>query len=118
MLIVALNPCPCGFWGSSRCECMPHLVEKYRRKISVPVADRIDMWVSVGEMPPESLSTQTKRGSGETKRAREAVAAARARQRARFAGLPDASTNSDMGPKEIESLAELTEKAEEMRQGG
>ena len=117
MLIAALNPCPCGFWGSARCRCMPHLVEKYRRKISGPVADRIDMWVSVGEMAPETLSTQTKRGSGETKRAREAVAAARERQRARFAEVPDASTNSDMGPKEIESLAALSAKAEDTLQG-
>ena len=117
MLIAALNPCPCGFWGSPRCRCMPHLVEKYRRKISGPVADRIDMWVSVGEMPMETLSTQKKRGSGETERAREAVAAARARQRARFEGLSDTSTNADMGPKEIESLAALTPKAEETLQG-
>jgi len=117
MLIAALNPCPCGFWGTQRCSCMPHLVEKYRRKISGPVADRIDMWVSVGEMAPETLSTQTKRSSGETKRARETVAAARARQRARFKGVKDTSTNADMGPKEIESLAELTPKAEETLQG-
>ncbi len=116
MLIAALNPCPCGFWGSQRCRCMPHLVEKYRRKISGPVADRIDMWVSVGEMAPETLSTQTKRGSGETKRAREAVAGARARQRTRFDGRKDTSTNADMGPKEIESLAALSPKAEEALQ--
>lgn len=113
MLIAALNPCPCGFWGTQRCRCMPHLVEKYRRKISGPVADRIDMWVSVGEMPPETLSTQTKRGSGETERARECVAKARARQRERFKNAKNISTNADMGPKEIESLAELTPKAEE-----
>ena len=53
MLIAALNPCPCGFWGSARCKCMPHTIEKYRRKISGPVADRIDVWVHVGEMPPD-----------------------------------------------------------------
>ncbi|OGG51521.1 hypothetical protein A3C18_02930 [Candidatus Kaiserbacteria bacterium RIFCSPHIGHO2_02_FULL_54_11b] len=117
MLIAALNPCPCGFWGTQRCRCMPHLVEKYRRKISGPVADRIDMWVSVGEMSPETLSTQKKVGSGETKRARETVAAARERQRARFKGVHNTSTNADMGPKEIESLAGLTPKAEETLQG-
>ena len=70
------------------------------------------MWVSVGEMPPESLSTQIKRGSGETKRARECVAGARARQRARFKDIRGVSTNADMGPKEIESLSHLTPKAE------
>ena len=96
---------------------MPHLVEKYRRKISGPVADRIDMWVSVGEMPMETLSTQKKRGSGETVRARGMVAAARARQRTRFEGVKDTSTNADMGPKEIESLAALSAKAEDTLQG-
>jgi magnesium chelatase family protein len=117
MLIAALNPCPCGFWGTQRCRCMPHLVEKYRRKISGPVADRIDMWVSVGEMSPETLSTQRKRTSGETVRAREHVAHARARQRERFKNAKGVSTNADMGPKEIESLAELNPKAEEILQG-
>ncbi len=117
MLIAALNPCPCGFAGTPRCQCMPHIIEKYRRKISGPIADRIDMWVSVGHLPPESLSTQTKAGSGETKRARKSVAAARQKQRERFKDMPDASTNADMGPKEIEAAAEPSAKAEETLQG-
>lgn len=117
MLIAALNPCPCGMWGTRACRCMPHTVEKYRRKISGPVADRIDMWVSVGEMPPETLSTQRKRSAGETERARESVSRARARQRERFKHIKNVSTNADMGPKEIESLAELTPKAESALQG-
>lgn len=112
MLIAALNPCPCGFWGTTRCRCMPHLVEKYRRKISGPVADRIDMWVSVGEISPETLSTQKKSKAGETARARAHVAQARARQRQRFAHAKNIATNADMGPKEIESLAQLSQKAE------
>ncbi len=112
MLIAALNPCPCGFWGTQRCRCMPHLVEKYRRKISGPVADRIDMWVSVGEISPETLSTQKKSVSGETARARASVAEARKRQRERFKNAKNVATNADMGPKEIESLAELTPEGE------
>ncbi len=117
MLIAALNPCPCGFWGTQRCRCMPHLVEKYRRKISGPVADRIDMWVSVGEVSLETLSTQKKSVAGETARARENVARARARQQERFRDRKNLSTNADMGPKEIESLAALTPKAEETLAG-
>ncbi|MEY4747303.1 MAG: hypothetical protein RLZZ416_352 [Candidatus Parcubacteria bacterium] len=112
MLIAALNPCPCGFWGTPRCQCMPHSIEKYRRKISGPVADRIDMWVSVGHIPFETLSTQRKTESGETKRARAQVAKARTRQRGRFQTQKGVSTNADMGPKEIESFANLSPKAE------
>jgi len=116
MLIAALNPCPCGFLGSKRCQCMPHAVEKYRRKISGPVADRIDIWVHVGEMPPESLSTRAKRAGGETKKVRELVASARAHQRKRFAGTK-ISTNAAMKPKHIDSLVALSEKAESALQG-
>ncbi len=113
MLIAALNPCPCGFAGTSQCQCMPHSIEKYRRKISGPIADRIDMWVSVGHLPIETLSTQQKAVSGETARARRSVADARKRQRERFKGARGMSTNADMGPKEIESHANLSPKAEE-----
>ncbi len=116
MLIAALNPCPCGFAHTPRCRCMPHAIEKYRRKISGPVADRIDMWVHVSEMPPESLKADAKGKGGETHAARAAVAGARERQRARFASSPGISTNADMRAKHIESLANLSRKAEETLQ--
>jgi magnesium chelatase family protein len=92
---------------------MPHAIEKYRRKISGPVADRIDMWVHVGEMPPETLSLRLPRGLDETSIVQERVARARALQETRFKGLAETSTNADMGPKEIETLAQLSTKAEE-----
>jgi magnesium chelatase family protein len=113
MLIAALNPCPCGKYGTRACTCMPHTVEKYRRKISGPVADRIDMWVHVGEMPHESLSIHAKRGVDETDVVRARIARARDMQHVRFKGLNNISTNADMGPKEIETRAHLSKKAEE-----
>lgn len=113
MLIAALNPCPCGKFGTRECRCMPHSIEKYRRKISGPVADRIDMWVQVGDMPPETLALKMKRTDDQTSIVRERIAKARLLQRKRFAGAKNISTNADMGPKEIESLAELTQQAED-----
>ena len=112
MLIAALNPCPCGFWGSERCHCMPHVVEKYRRKISGPIADRIDIWVSVGEMPPEALSIQHTRAQGETSAARERIQHARTIQGTRFKNNRTLTTNADMKAKDIESFALLSESAE------
>ena len=113
MLIAALNPCPCGFWGTSRCECMPHLVEKYRRKISGPVADRIDMWVSVGDIAPEAMAVRKKKDAGETEQLRKNILSARERQAERFKSMKNMSTNADMKAKQIESLAQLSPKAEE-----
>lgn len=112
MLIAALNPCPCGFWGTPRCECMPHLVEKYRRKISGPVADRIDMWVTVPEIPHELLSKKARRSAGETEAARKRIEKARTIQTRRFA-QGKLSTNADMRAKDIESYANLSDAAEE-----
>ncbi len=112
MLIAALNPCPCGYYGSQRCDCMPHIVEKYRRKIEGPIADRIDVWVQVGEMPPESLMRGAKKSDGETKVARDAVREARARQRERFLKSKTVRLNADMRPKDIDVYAKLTDDAE------
>ncbi|HEY4514138.1 MAG TPA: YifB family Mg chelatase-like AAA ATPase [Candidatus Paceibacterota bacterium] len=113
MLIAALNPCPCGFWGSSRCVCMPHNVEKYRRKISGPVADRIDMWVSVGDIAPEAMAIGKSHSSGETNKIRKRVEYARARQLERFKNTKNVTTNADMKANHIEALAKLSRGAEE-----
>lgn len=112
ILIAALNPCPCGFWGTQRCECMPHLVEKYRRKISGPIADRIDMWVTVPEIPHELLSKKAKRSAGETQAARERIEKARAVQKSRFK-KGELTTNADMRAKDLELYADLSDSAEE-----
>jgi magnesium chelatase family protein len=113
MLIAALNPCPCGKYGTSACTCMPNSIERYRRKISGPVADRIDMWVHVGEMPPEKLAQRAKKNDAETAEVRARILGARERQRERFTEARGVSTNADMGPKEIETLANLSPNAEE-----
>ena len=112
MLIAALNPCPCGFWGTARCTCMPHQVEKYRRKISGPIADRIDIWITVPEIPPEALSQRAKRTLGETEAARSRVAMARGIQEKRFKDVPRLTTNSDIQAKDVEKYTSLTDSAE------
>ena len=114
MLIAALNPCPCGKYGTSGCRCPHTAVERYKRKLSGPVADRIDMWVQVGEMPPESLAMR-KSQPNEDKEGmamRERITAARRRQTERFKHAKGLSTNADMGPKELEQLANLSPEAE------
>ncbi|HWP61437.1 MAG TPA: YifB family Mg chelatase-like AAA ATPase [Candidatus Paceibacterota bacterium] len=113
MLIAALNPCPCGKYGSRDCRCSHTSIERYKRKISGPVADRIDMWVQVGEMRPEELSMQKKSAkTDETEKARQRIAAAREKQRERFKTARGINTNADMGPKELENLAQLSAQAE------
>ncbi|MCL4129749.1 UNVERIFIED_CONTAM: hypothetical protein GTU68_060331 [Idotea baltica] len=54
-LIAAMNPCPCGFLGSSRCRCTPDQVRRYKDKISGPLLDRIDLKVEVPHLPSDKL---------------------------------------------------------------
>lgn len=56
-LVAAMNPCPCGHWGSTvqRCRCTPNKVARYQARISGPLLDRIDLHVEVGALPPQEL---------------------------------------------------------------
>lgn len=112
MLIAAMNPCPCGHFGSARCTCMPAAIERYRRKISGPIADRIDLWVTVGDIPLQSLAARAKRATGETAAARAHVSAARERQATRYAHEEGIASNSDLSPAALERYALLTDEAE------
>jgi magnesium chelatase family protein len=89
-LVAAMNPCPCGFLGdpNGRCHCTPDQVARYRRRISGPLLDRIDLQVEVPAVPQEDLARGV---HGEPSAAiRERVAAARARQLERQ-GRPNAA---------------------------
>lgn len=104
MLVAAMNPCPCGNLGNPRkeCTCLAHVVERYARKISGPILDRIDMWIDVHAVEHEKLSNaQTPSERSHDIRAR--IEQARATQLARFVGTPFL-TNSEMGVKEIKTF--------------
>mgnify|MGYP001612179160 CR=1 FL=1 len=115
-LVAALNPCPCGRFGTAHCECPAHAIERYRRKISGPIADRIDMWVLVDAVPLESLSARAKTTTHETQQARERIARARGVQQGRFATHEYARKNSDMRAKDVEAVADLSDGAEKQLQ--
>ncbi len=57
ILVATMNPCPCGYYGSSvkNCSCTPHQIQQYRKKISGPIADRIDIWIHVNNINYQDL---------------------------------------------------------------
>ncbi len=113
-LVAAMNPCPCGNWGHPdiACTCSPHTLERYRRKISGPIADRIDLWMTMGPVDLPELGKKSMRGS-ETAVARKHVLDARAMQHERHSNIKKSSAphklNSDLSPRELEELVPLTE---------
>lgn len=100
LLVAAMNPCPCGHRGdgTGRCICDDGTVTRYRARISGPLLDRVDLHMTVSPVPVSALR---ERGQGEgSAEVRERVLAARARQRARFAGT-HVTCNAEMGPAEL-----------------
>lgn len=94
MLIAAMNPCPCGYYGDEKCHCTDYEVLKYRSKISGPVLDRIDIQKYVNSVKFKDLSTYKKgRSSRELK---DIVENARKIQNERFKNCDKINSNSQM----------------------
>jgi len=108
LLVGAMNPCPCGNLGNPKkeCVCAPQHVERYARKISGPITDRVDLWVDVDAVEHEKLAANAP--AGESSRViQQRVAKARTRQAERFKKTR-ISTNSEMSARDIETFCKLT----------
>jgi magnesium chelatase family protein len=108
MLIAAMNPCPCGYYGDPvrECTCSTASVLRYQKRISGPLLDRIDIHVHVPRVEYEKLAGERLGEKSEAIRAR--IERARARQRQRFAGT-HLQVNADMGPAEVRQYCSLNE---------
>jgi magnesium chelatase family protein len=113
MLIAAMNPCPCGYLTDpdKNCQCSPSQVINYRKRLSGPLLDRIDLHLEVPRLNYEKLtSTQESENS---EKIRERVELGREIQRRRFKDL-SFKLNSQMGPKQIEKFCPLDEASKQL----
>ncbi|MEY4602115.1 MAG: hypothetical protein RL292_56 [Candidatus Parcubacteria bacterium] len=115
ILVGAMNPCPCGFYGvkGKECICSPIHIQKYKRKLSGPIADRIDLWVEVSTVDHERL---TEKGTGEASASiKGRVQKARETQNKRYKekGI---SLNSELSAKQLVEMTNLTPEAKEVLQ--
>lgn len=110
MLIAAMNPCPCGNLGSKTkmCLCTPSSLFRYQRKISGPIADRIDLWMEVGQVEHEELGKKSKAVS--SKSILQNVIQARNIQQKRFEKR-NIIANNELGIRELEEFAPLSDGA-------
>jgi len=101
LLVAAMNPCACGYYGDPKrqCRCSPKQVEAYRNRISGPLLDRIDIHVEAPAVEYSALSSrQPSESSAEI---RQRVIQARKLQAERFANSPTTRTNSNMTHSQI-----------------
>jgi magnesium chelatase family protein len=114
-LIAAMNPCPCGNFGvkGKRCDCAQHHIDRYKRKISGPIIDRIDLWTEVSVVEHEKLTEG--RGSEETSESvRRKVGAARKKAEARYKTLKlPFKTNSEVGARDIAAAIPLSDEVKQ-----
>lgn len=107
MLVASMNPCPCGYYGSSvrQCRCGAHEIRRYLDRISGPLLDRIDLHVEVDAVPLEEI-TDAKKGES-SQSVRERVETARKMQQNRYknAGI---NCNAQMTNRHIEEFANVS----------
>lgn len=113
MLVAAMNPCPCGYYGDSKreCRCNPIQIQRYRAKVSGPLLDRIDIHVEVPSVKYQDLAA-TERGEPSA-RIRERVLAARQVQHERFHG-GKVTCNAVMRSKDLHKHCRLEPEAQDM----
>ncbi|MDD2822832.1 MAG: ATP-binding protein [Candidatus Daviesbacteria bacterium] len=113
ILLAAHNPCPCGFLGSHKksCSCNPGQISRYKKKISGPLLDRIDIHLDIPAVEVEKLTGEDI--PEESKTIRDRVENARKIQQKRFKGS-SVLTNSEMNNIQIKQFCQITREALEL----
>ena len=114
MLVAAMNPCPCGYWGDPHreCRCLRTKRMEYRNRVSGPLMDRIDIQI---EVTPVSYEELAELPTGEPSSAiRERVVKAREIQLKRFADDPEVFYNAGMRSRDIVRYCKLDRRVQEM----
>ena len=116
MLVAAMNPCPCGFYGDAvkECICTPMQIHRYRRRISGPLLDRFDLHIEVPR--PEAVALAGSPTGDDSRTIRERVIHARARQQARLHEY-GVLTNASMPPRLVRRTCPLQEETRRFLQG-
>lgn len=112
MLVATSNPCPCGYYGSDKtCDCPPHVIARYQRKLSGPILDRIDLYVEVDSVRHDALLGDGENGES-SKTMRDRVIKARKLQHSRYAS--GTVTNAQLTNRAIKQTARLEPSAQEV----
>ena len=115
MVIAAMNPCPCGYYGhpTKQCTCTPKRVEQYLSRISGPLLDRLDLHIDVLPVSFGEISSNTPAESSAAIKAR--VDKARAVQHERFRGT-NILSNAKIPPARLQTDCRMTDDAKAMIQ--
>lgn len=110
-MVLASNPCPCGNFGNPerKCVCANSQIQMYRKKLSGPLMDRVDLFITVPPIKYEKLTKDALNEGDCSKAVKRRVENARQKQQERFQGF---KTNSEMGIPDIKKYCQVDSKSE------
>ncbi|MCL2222315.1 MAG: YifB family Mg chelatase-like AAA ATPase [Oscillospiraceae bacterium] len=113
MLVCAMNPCKCGWYGhsSGKCVCSTGAVSRYHQRLSGPLLDRLDMYVETRSLEYDKLSGSADSETSETVRKR--VNSARRTQLRRYSGS-SVKCNAHIGSKQLAKYCKLTPQCDKL----
>lgn len=114
ILVAAMNPCPCGYYGQERCHCTDYEVMKYRSKISGPILDRIDIQKYV--QPVNFMDMSNYKEGRSSKELKEIVERVRKTQVERYKNLNNINCNAQMTPALIKEFCILDNESQKILQ--
>ena len=102
ILVAAMNPCPCGYFGTRKktCVCTPSAIQRYKRKVSGPIMDRIDIWLEVEHIDYDKLSDKDFPKTDASHIVADRIDAVRDIQNKR-----QGKKNSELSAKDLETIA-------------
>lgn len=114
IVVAAMNPCPCGYYGETKCKCTDYEVLNYRQKISGPILDRID--IQKYAQPVNFIDLSEYKFGKSSKELRERVELAREIQNERYKNIEKVNCNSEMTPSMIKEFCILDEECKKIIQ--
>ena len=114
MLVAAMNPCPCGYFGDLKreCRCGPLQVQRYRQRISGPLLDRIDLHIEVPAVEYRDVASE--RAEESSLPIRERIGRARCVQQKRFRGDAKVNCNARMATRQLKQHCKLGEDSHDL----
>jgi magnesium chelatase family protein len=114
MLVAAMNPCPCGYFGDLKreCRCGPVQVQRYRQRISGPLLDRIDLHIEVPAVEYRDVASE--RPEENSTAIRERIGRARERQQERFRNDAKVNCNARMATRQLKQHCKLSDDSQDL----
>jgi magnesium chelatase family protein len=116
-LVIALNPCPCGYYQSNikQCICSPQIIQKYKKKISGPIIDRIDIWTYVAPPSQEEIFDKKESSLSEVLNLKLEIEKNRKEIAKEIRKInPKYSKIADIQNRDINKICKMTDQAEEI----